>query len=150
MKLAVHFVKLLVSIVLFMVAYLALDLLTKLLLGLNLLLILVFNRQGLFGRLEKLRRYFYRMAFAKDVVGNAMGYEFFNVTMKKPGGHEYGSPREPISYAIAKNWEHDNNTRFGRFWAGFLNWVDFGARKRGSNHLIESIESIEGRKPNML
>ena len=136
-------IKALVGFILLLVAYVGVELLKVLLFVANVLLILVFNLDPLIVRIEKFAQYCYILAFSYDQTGNVWGSYFFDLILRKNGGHAFGHPKQPISYAIAKNWTGETLTRHGVFWAKFLIWIDYGARKRGSNHLIESIENTE-------
>lgn len=135
--------KLIIATILLLVAYLGLEALKIVLLITNALIILVFNRDSLDVRLQKMTQYLYNLAYSYDQTANAAGYPLFNVIMKTKEGFLFGNPDQPISYAIAKNWVDKTLTKFGLFWANFLIWVDYGARRRGSNHLEESIKNTE-------
>ncbi len=56
-----------------------------------------------------------------------------------PVCYYFGDEDDTISYCIAMNQKYDALTKFGKFWAWFLDWVDFNAKKKGSTHLKETL-----------
>jgi len=91
--------------------------------------------------------YFYQNAYSFDQMANVTGQDVFNVLLLKTykNAFLFGDPDTTLSYTIATNWKIKNLNWFGIFWANFLIFVDFGARKRGSNHLLETLDKPETR-----
>ena len=51
----------------------------------------------------ELRQYFRAKAYIIDVDGNVTGKYFWNHTMRKKGGYDFGDPIDSLSYAIGRN-----------------------------------------------
>ena len=107
---------------------------------------------------KRVMEYFYQLALSIDQFANVSLKTPLNYLMiKKSHKNElldsylhndnpkakcalHGDADDTISYIIARNQQHDALTKFGKFWAWFLNWADFGAKRRGSNHLEETLK----------
>lgn len=102
--------------------------------------------------LKKISLYFNKMALSLDQFGNVNNSQFFNhILIKKENRkrvigkdyievyrngevvreyfiiydfHPFGDEDDTLSYVIAMNYKKGSLSRFGKFWANFLNWVD--------------------------
>lgn len=93
-----------------------------------------------------LDRYFFYVAYTFDQTANVVGQDILNDTILKSTTASkwihtskhvvFGNPDWTISYVIAANQRIDNLTRFGKFWAWFLDFVD-------KDHLKKAIEFNE-------
>ena len=80
--------------------------------------------------------YIYQTALSVDQLGNVTCQTVFNLTMvkRKMEFHPFGEEDDTISYCIAMNNKKGTLSRFGKFWAWFLNFVD-------KDHLKKSIQN---------
>lgn len=89
---------------------------------------------------KEAKQYFENIAVAYDQTGNAEQAFFYNdIMLTKNAKDFFGFPDETLSSVFGKNNECGNLTKFGYFWAWFLNKVD-------DNHVQKSIESDEGTR----
>ena len=51
----------------------------------------------------------------------------------------FGDEDDTLSYCIAVNYKEGNLTKFGMFWAKFLIFIDYKAKRQGTNHLEKAI-----------
>ena len=85
--------------------------------------------------------YFYNMALSIDQFANTNLHPLLNVIMitkesKKIGkAYMFGDADDTLSYCIAENFYNKNLTKFGMFWAKFLNFVD----SKGGGHLFKTM-----------
>ena len=85
-----------------------------------------------------LYRYFEDVAVSYDQTANAENGVFFNdIMITKMSLNEFGFPDETLSSVFGKNKRVHTLTKFGMFWAVFLNKIE---RK----HVEKAIEDDEG------
>mgnify|MGYP000287596803 FL=1 len=63
------------------------------------------------------------IAILIDQTANVLFGPFLNDTMQQDG-YEFGHYNETISKVLGINKALNTLTKFGRFWADFLNWLD--------------------------
>ena len=93
--------------------------------------------------IKEINLYFYQLAIIIDVFANESLQTAMNFTMIK-GENKFlfgNDDRDTLSYIIAINERRGTLTRFGRFWAWFLDFVD-------KDHLKKAIEFKEDRYQN--
>ena len=73
--------------------------------------------------LKRSGEYFYQMALSIDQFANVSLQTPLNLLMHKDG-HLFGDEDDTVSYCIAMNSNIGTLTKFGKFWAWFLNFVD--------------------------
>lgn len=73
--------------------------------------------------LREISKYFERIAVAIDVLGNVSGDEFWNDTMKKQDGYEFGK-LETISDALRQNNTKNTLSKGGKALKYILNKID--------------------------
>ena len=80
------------------------------------------------------------LAIAKDQTSNVYVQFYFNLFMlKKTSSDLFGNPDETISSVFGKNKRSGKLTKFGNFWANWLNKIDPG-------HVENAIEDDETKK----
>lgn len=85
-----------------------------------------------------LKRYFEDVAVSYDQTANAENGVFYNdIMITDMSLNEFGFPDETLSSVFGKNKRVNTLTKFGVFWAWFLNKVE-------RNHVEKSIEEDEG------
>ena len=85
-----------------------------------------FNRVG---------EYFHQMALSIDQFANVSLQTPLNLLMiKGEQKHLFGDEDDTVSYIIARNYYLNSLTKFGMFWAWFLNFVD-------TDHLDKAIDN---------
>ena len=74
----------------------------------------------------KFANYVYKVALAVDQLGNVTCQDIFNHTLvkTKKDFHAFGDEDDTISYCLAMNQKKDTLSKFGKFWAWFLDIVD--------------------------
>ncbi|MCA0231567.1 MAG: hypothetical protein LCH91_13930 [Bacteroidetes bacterium] len=73
--------------------------------------------------LREISAYFERIAVAIDILGNVSGDEFWNDTMKKGYGYEFGR-YETISDALSQNNTNGTLSKGGKLLKWLLNKID--------------------------
>ena len=53
----------------------------------------------------------------------------------------FGDEDDTLSYCIAVNYMDGTLSKFGMFWAKLLLFVDYKAKREGTNHLVKAIEN---------
>lgn len=81
-------------------------------------------------------KYFYRIAYCIDQLGNIIMSELFNRTLKKPDGYRFGWPDETLSSVLGKNYRDNTLTFMGEKVRTVLDRID-------NNHVTKSIEEDE-------
>lgn len=84
-------------------------------------------------REKRLEEYFKQMSIKIDVLGNVMGKDIFNKTLREKEGYSFGNNCDTISYSMAINKRFNNLSKFGKLIEKLLNFVD-------NNHLEKSIK----------
>lgn len=97
---------------------------------------------GILGKFSEINSYFFKMAVSIDQFDNVSMQHFFNATMIKKGGIEFGNEDETMSSVYGKNKQKKTLTWFGKFWASLLN----GLQKRHVEKAIEKDEINELKK----
>lgn len=64
------------------------------------------------------------IAIGIDQLGNVVCQDVFNDTLIKKTGHKFGNPDETVSRVLGINKKTNTLSKFGKWWADFLNWVD--------------------------
>lgn len=85
------------------------------------------------GGFKRLMKYFREVAYIIDVAFCVLGQFFWNDTMKKKGGYDFGSPHDSISECMGQNKRIANETKWGAWWGRRLNKWD-------KNHLEKAID----------
>jgi len=70
--------------------------------------------------------YFFKSAYSMDQNANVLMQEFFNDTMRKDGGYDFGNPDVTISDALGRNKKLEKLTIFGKSLERFLGLIDPG------------------------
>jgi len=99
----------------------------------------IFNRVGfitiLFQKKEVRQKIFKDLAISKDQLSGVYVQFWFNKWMlTKDSKHLFGNPDETISSVFGKNKLDGTLTKFGLYWANWLN-------KREENHVEKAIEN---------
>lgn len=71
-----------------------------------------------------LAKYFYKVSFSLDQLGNVACGNMMNDWMIKPNGHRFGEVDETISHVMGKNIEKDTLYKLGK---GVAKTIDFFA-----------------------
>lgn len=90
---------------------------------------------------KKVGQYFYQMALSIDQFANVSLQTPLNFLMIKRGVydfHLFGDEDDTISYCIAMNQNKKSLSRFGKFWAWFLDKVD-------KDHLLKTMKNKRKR-----
>lgn len=97
--------------------------------------------------ISKFGEHLHGMALSIDQFANKALSPILNLIMviRKMEYHPFGDEDNTLSYVIAMNWRKGTLSDFGYFWAKFLIWVDFPARKDGTNHLRKTIAAKNKR-----
>jgi hypothetical protein len=121
------------GVILFIIALVATSVLTAVYLPLSIIYHLITLR---FAKgLKRSGKYFYQMALSLDQFANVSLQTPLNLLMIK--GEQkfvFGDEDDTVSYVIARNYYLNSLTKFGLFWAWFLNKVD-------TNHLDKAIDN---------
>lgn len=91
--------------------------------------------------LKAFDEYFYNMALSIDQFANTNLHPLLNIVMvtkvsrKKGTNYVFGDADDTLSYCIAENFYNKNLSKFGMFWAKFLNFVD----SKEGGHLFKTM-----------
>jgi hypothetical protein len=93
-------------------------------------------RLKFYGAYKSIGKYFYQMALSIDQFANVSLQHIFNRIMvqHKRYYHAFGNEDDTVSYVIARNYNRGTLSKFGEFWAWFLNTVD-------KNHLQKAVKN---------
>ena len=122
------------GLVLLLIAFIFTSVLTVLMIPYNVLYYIVTFKWGT--GLKELNKYCYQLAIIVDVFANESLQVILNRIMIK-GNNKFlfgNDDRDSLSYVIAINKKRGALTKFGMFWAKFLNWVD-------KDHLQKAIDN---------
>lgn len=87
---------------------------------------------------KELHQYFENVAVSYDQTANAENGPLYNdIMITKMSLNEFGFPDETLSSVYGKNKRVHTLTKFGMFWAWFLNKIE-------PNHVEKAIEDDEG------
>ncbi|MHA1123745.1 MAG: hypothetical protein ACTSPC_13190 [Candidatus Heimdallarchaeota archaeon] len=91
--------------------------------------------------LAKFSKHLHGIALSADQFANKSLAPVLNLVMVNTGMvfHPFGDEDDTLSYVIAMNFNLGTLSGFGKFWAVFLNFVDYRAKREGTNHLEKSI-----------
>lgn len=124
--------------ILFLIAFVSTSILTVIYLPVN-IIYYIFTFKWKTGS-KKLNKYFYQMALSIDQFANVslqtpLNFLMINeISFKYGEHHKFGDEDDTISYCLAMNKKYNSLTKFGKFWAWFLNKVD-------KNHLQKALDN---------
>lgn len=83
--------------------------------------------------------YFFEIAYALDVLGNAVCCELFNVVLLKHGsGYRFGRRAETISSVLGKNQQAGTLSATGQFFRKLIDRID-----PVPNHCVRNIQTLQ-------
>lgn len=88
--------------------------------------------------IKKLGRYWFVMAISVDQLGNVVLGTMFNDIMITKYGHKFGDEDQTVSMVLGVNKAMGTLTKFGKFIADVLNFID-------KNHVEKAIEGNESK-----
>ena len=92
---------------------------------------------------NKFSEHLHGIALSADQFANKSLAPLLNVAMviRKLEFHPFGDEDDTLSYVIAMNYESGTLSKFGIFWAKLLLFVDYKAKREGTNHLAKAIKN---------
>lgn len=81
---------------------------------------------------KELYIWFYGTARSIDLLGNVIGAELFNDTLRKQSGYKFGRRGETISSVLGKNQRDNTLTKTGQLLRKTLDFIE-------TDHCLESI-----------
>ena len=95
--------------------------------------------------ISKFGDHLHGMALSIDQTANNSLSPLLNLIMVKSEYHPFGDEDDTLSYVIAINWRRGTLTGFGTFWAKLLIWIDYAAKREGTDHLAKAIANKNKR-----
>ena len=91
--------------------------------------------------IDKFSKHLHGIALSADQFANKSLAPLLNLIMviTKYDFHHFGDEDDTLSYVIAVNYSEGSLSMFGMFWAKLLLFVDYKAKRKGSNHLEQAI-----------